>query len=396
VASTRPTAIRATMGMQRHAGGGMALRTLACIPGVTGDWGRPGGGLSYSTSAHFGLNTAALYRDDLRPGPVRTLTMTRLADTLRTAEDPPVKALFVIAANPGASTPDLHGVRRGLAREDLFTVVLEQFPTDTVDYADIVLPATMQTEHADLHKGYGHLYLAWNEPAVDPPGECLTGTETFRRLAHRMGLTEPSLYDSDEQLAVQALSTVDGVTLDELRARGHVRLPVPTPFLPFASGFPTPSGKLEFLSARAGADGHDPLAGYTPPAEVTDDALAARYPLNLISAANHHFLNTIFANNPELRRRSGGLRVTLHPVDAAARNLSDGQEIVVANDRGSFPGILEVADWVRPGVAATTKGHWAKLTAGNVNANATVDERDADLGGGAVYHDNRVEVSAVD
>ena len=396
VAETRPTAIRATMGMQRHAGGGMALRTLACIPGVTGDWGRQGGGLSYSTSAHYPVDKPALYRDDLRPGPVRTLTMTRLADTLLNVNDPPVKALFVIGANPVGSNPDQGKVRRGLSREDLFTVVLEHFPTDTTDYADIVLPATMQTEHADLHSGDGHLYLAWNEPAVEPPGECLSGTETFRRLAHRMGLTEPSLYDTDDQLAEQALSTVDGVTLDQLRAEGHVRLPVPDPFLPFAQGFPTPSGKLEFRSARAEADGLDPLAGYTPPTEVTDDALAARYPLNLISAASHHFVNTIFGNNPELRRRSGGLRVTLHPTDAGTRNLTDGQQILVANDRGSFPGILEIADWVRPGVAATTKGHWAKLTAGGVNANATVDERDSDMGGGAVYHDNRVEVSAVD
>lgn len=394
VATTRPTAIRATMGMQRHAGGGMALRTLACIPGVTGDWALPGGGLSYSTSRHFPLDKTALFRDDLRPGPARILSQTLLADALLGNQDPPVKALFVIAANPGGSNPDLHAVRRALAREDLFTVVLEHFPTDTVDYADIVLPSTMQTEHTDLHNGYGHMYLAWNEPAVAPPGECLSGTETFRRLAHRMGLSEPSLYDSDEDLARQALSTVDGVTLEDLKASGHVRLPVPTPFLPFANGFPTPSGKLEFLSELARADGHDPLAGYTPPAEVTDDALAARFPLNLISAANHNFINTIFANNPVLRRRSGGLRVTLHPDDAATRGLSDGQNVLVSNDRGSFPGTLEVADWVRPGVAATTKGHWAKLTAGNVNANATTDERDADLAGGAVYHDNRVEVTA--
>jgi anaerobic selenocysteine-containing dehydrogenase len=394
VAITRPTAIRATMGMQRHAGGGMALRTLACIPGVTGDWGRPGGGLSYSTGAHFGLNKAGVNRDDLRPGPVRTLTMTRLADHLLHETDPPVRALFVIAANPGASTPDQHAVRRGLSREDLFTVVLEQFPTDTVDYADIVLPSTMQLEHADLHNGYGHMYLAWNEPAVAPPGECLSGTETFRRLAHRMGLTEPLLYDSDETMAETVLSTVDGISFEQLRADGYARLRVASPFQPFASGFPTPSGKLEFRSDRAEADGLDPLAGYTPPVEVTNDALAARYPLNLISAANHNFINSIFANNPELRRRSGGLRVTLHPTDAAARGLSDGQPILVANDRGSFPGTLEVADWVRPGVAATTKGHWAKLTEGGVNANATTDERDSDMGRGAVYHDNRVEVSA--
>ncbi|HET9141652.1 molybdopterin-dependent oxidoreductase, partial [Actinophytocola sp.] len=328
IATTRPTAIRTTMGIQRHAGGGTALRTLACIPGVTGDWALPGGGLSYSTSAHYPLDKAALYRDDLRPHPVRTLSMTRLAHTLSTVDDPPVKALFVLAANPAASTPDQNAVRRELSREDLFTVVAEQFPTDTVDYADIVLPSTMQTEHADLHTGYGHLYLAWNEPAVPAPGECLPATEMFRRLADRLGLTEPCLYDSDEQLAKQALGSGDGalagITLDRLRAEGHVRLTVPDPFLPFAAGFPTPSGKLEFRSDRAAADGLDPLAGYVPAAEVADDGLAARYPLVLISVASHEFLNTVFGNNAELRRRAGTLRVVLHPDDAAARGQPAG------------------------------------------------------------------------
>jgi anaerobic selenocysteine-containing dehydrogenase len=395
VATTRPTAIRATQGMQRHAGGGMALRTLACVPGVTGDWAIPGGGLSYSTSGHYPIDRPALYRDDLRPGPVRTLTTTMLADILVNVDDPPVKALVVIGANPGGSNPDQHAVRRALSREDLFTVVLEHFPTDTVDYADIVLPSTMATEHADLLSGYGHLYLGWNEPAVTPPGECLPATETFRRLARHLGLTEPALFDSDESLAEQALATVDGVTLADLRASGHVRLPVPSPFLPFANGFPTPSGKLEFRSTRAEAAGLDPLAGFTPAAEVSDDALAARYPLALISAASHHFLNTVFGNNPELRRRAGQPRITLHPTDAAARGLTAGTNVLVHNDRGRFAAELDIGDWVRPGVAATTKGFWAKLT-GGTNANATTDERDSDMGGGAVYHDNRVQVSTVE
>jgi anaerobic selenocysteine-containing dehydrogenase len=396
IARTRPTAIRATMGLQRHAGGGNALRALACIPGVTGDWGRPGGGLSYSTGGHFPLDQAALVREDLRTRPVRTLSMTRLGEGLL-EQDPPVKALFVIAANPVASTPHQNKVRRGLSREDLFTVVLEQFPTDTADYADIVLPATMQHEHVDVHNGYGHLYLVWNEPAVAPPGECLPTSETFRRLARRMGLTEPSLYDSDEELARQLLGSghpsLAGITLDRLRKEGFVRLNVPKPFLPFADGFPTPSGKLEFVSSRAAAEGHDPVPCYVAPAEVSDAGRAARYPLALVSAASHHFLNTVFGNNPELRRRAGEPRITLHPSDAAARDLADGDRARVGNERGSFDAIVEVSDRVRPGVAATTKGHWAKLTGGS-NVNATVDERDSDLGGGAVYHDTRVEVEA--
>jgi anaerobic selenocysteine-containing dehydrogenase len=397
IARTRPTAIRTAMGIQRHAGGGTALRTLACLPGVTGDWALPGGGLSYSTDNHFPLDQDTLARGELPPWRTRELSMTRLAEGLLDVGDPPVRALFVIGANPVASTPDQNRVRAGLAREDLFTVVLEQFPTDTVDYADIVLPATMQHEHADLHNGYGHLYLAWNEPAVEPPGECLPTTETFRRLAHRMGLAQPSLYDSDDRLAEQALGSghpwLAGVTLDRLRKEGYVRLAVPSPFVPFAGGFPTPSGKLEFVSRRAAAAGLDPVAGYVPPAEVADPVRAQRYPLALIAAASHHFLNTIFGNNAELRRRAGGPRIVLHPHDAGSRGLADGQPVRVGNERGEFTAVLEVSDVVRPGVAATTKGHWAKLS-GGANANALVAERDADMGGGAVYHDTRVEVSA--
>ncbi|HEU5160234.1 MAG TPA: molybdopterin oxidoreductase family protein [Streptosporangiaceae bacterium] len=397
IARSRPTAIRATMGMQRHAGGGTALRTLACIPGVTGDWARRGGGVSYSTSGHFKLNRAGLFRDDLRPGPVRTLSMTRIGEGLLELDDPPVMALFVIAANPLGSNPHQSKVRRGLAREDLFTVVLEQFPTDTADYADIVLPATMQHEHMDLHEGYGHMYLAWNEPAVAPPGECRPTTETFRLLARRMGLTEPGLYDSDEELAQQLLDSghpyLTGITLDRLRKEGFARLSVPDPFVPYADGFPTPSGRLEFVSARAERDGLGALPDYRPPAEVADAGRARRYPLAMISAASHHFLNTVFGNNPELRRRAGGPRVVLHPADAAARGLADGADVRVFNDRGGFDAVVEISDGVRPGVAATTKGHWAKFT-GGATANATVDERDADMGGGAVYHDTRVEVAA--
>jgi anaerobic selenocysteine-containing dehydrogenase len=389
IARTRPTAIRATQGMQRHAGGGMALRTLACLPGVTGDWALPGGGLCYSTSGHFKLNLPQLVRIDLLPHPVRTLTMTRLGEGLLDVDDPPVKALFVIGANPVGSNPDQGKVRRGLSREDLFTVVLEHFPTDTTDYADIVLPATMQTEHLDVIAGYGHLYLVWNEPAVAPPGECLSTSETFRRLARRMGMTEPSLYDSDEDLVRQLLDSphpwLAGITVEGLRERGFARLNVDRPFLPFADGFPTSSGRLEFHSERAARAGHDPLPGFTPPADPGDG-------LVLISGASHHFLNTTFGNNPELRRRAGAPVIVLHPDDAAARGISGGETVRVHNARGAFEVVAEVSDRVRPGVAATTKGHWAKLN-GGTTVNATIDERDSDMGHGAVFHDNRVQVA---
>ncbi len=391
VAYTRPTAIRATQGIQRHAGGGMALRTLACLPGVTGDWALPGGGLCFSTSGHFRLNLPELVRIDLLPHPVRTLTMTRMGEGLLDTDGPPVKALFVMGANPVGSNPDQTRVRRGLAREDLFTVVLEHFPTDTTDYADILLPATMQTEHLDVIAGYGHLYLAWNEPAVAPPGECLSTSETFRRLARHMGMTEPSLYDSDEDLVRQLLDVDDpslaGVTLERLRKEGFVRLNVDRPFLPFADGFPTTSGRLEFRSRRAERAGHAPLPAFTPPADAGDG-------LVLISAASHTFLNSTFGNNPELRRRAGAPRIVLHPDDAAARGISDGDTVRIHNARGSCEATAEVSDRVRPGVAAAAKGHWAKFN-GGTTINATVDERDSDMDHGAVFHDNRVEVAPV-
>src|SRR3954471_7688804 len=334
VATTRPTRNRCTMGMQRHAGGGAALRVLYALPGVTGDWRYPGGGAAYSTSGSFVADVAGVLRDDLLGAPVRTLSMTRLSEGLLDLDDPPVKALVVYQANPMGSNPDQRRVREGLEREDLFTVVMEQFPTDTVDYADIVLPATMQTEHLDVNDGYGHMYVHLNRPAVAPAGEALATTETFRRLARAMGLTEPSLYEDDESLA----RTLLGDDYDHLYEHGSMRLDHSDPFVPFTDGFPTPSGKLEFFSAPAQADGHDPLPGYVAP------ALTGDHPLALIAPASHWYLNSMFANKPDLMKKSGGPRIDLHPDDAAARGLQTGDIARVFNARGSFEAEVEVSD----------------------------------------------------
>jgi anaerobic selenocysteine-containing dehydrogenase len=401
LAHTRPTGIRLTMGLQRHGGGGMAVRTITCIPGVTGDWRYPGGGAGYDTRGFFGIDWPALYRDDLRRASTRSLSMTRLGEGLLEVSDPPVKALFIYASNPLASVPHQSKIRRGLERPDLFTVVVEHFRTDTVEYADIVLPATMQLEQADLQISYGHLYISWNEPAVSPPGECLPSAEMFRRLARRMGLDAPCLYDSDDDLARQALGSghpgLRKITLERLKERGWMRLDYPEPFVPFADGFPTESRKLEFLSERMAKAGLDPLAGYTPPYEAAqrDTPLARRYPLALIAGADHYFLNSLFANVPDQVKRSGPPVVRIHPDDAAARGLRTGHEARVFNDRGAFVACVEVTDRVRPGVVASTKGRWPRSVKGGTTVNATVDERDADMGGGAVFHDNRVEVEPV-
>jgi anaerobic selenocysteine-containing dehydrogenase len=358
---------------------------LYALPGVTGDWRYPGGGASYSTSGRLDVDLDGIFRDDLLPAPVRTLNMTRLGEGLLDLDDPPVKALIVYQANPMGSNPDQRRVREGLMREDLFTVVMEQFATDTVDYADIVLPSTMQTEHLDVNDGYGHLYVHLNRKAVEPPGECLSTTETFRRIARAMGLDEPALYESDESMARTLLGDERFAYLWE---HGWVRFVDAQPFVPFVDGFPTPSGRLEFFSERAAADGHDPLPGYIVPRVAEDSS----HPLCLIAPASHWTLNTIFANKPDLRKKAGGPRITVHPDDALPRDLHNGDTARVFNARGSFLAEVEVSDRVRPGVVGSTKGHWLKHVRGGANINATVEERDADMGGGAIYHDNRVDV----
>lgn len=376
----------------------MAVRTITCIPGVTGDWKYAGGGVFYLTRGFYGVNWTALRREDLRPRQTRSLDMKRLGEVLLETDHPPVKSLFVYAANPAASAPNQLKVLRGLAREDLFTVVAEHFLTDTARYADVVLPATMQIEHRDLLISYGHLYLAWNEPAVPPPGECLPATEMFRRLARAMGLDTPALYESDETIARQVLESshpsLAGITLEELKARGWMRLNYPDPFVPFASAFPTASGKLEFVSDRMAKSGLDPVAGYTPSHEASQQgtALAREYPLALLTPADHFFLNSIFANVPRQRQRSGVVKLVIHPDDAVSRRIAQGDEVRVANARGSFLAIAEVSDRIRPGVVASSKGRWPGFSKEGATINATVDARDSDMGCGAVYHDNRVRV----
>jgi len=401
VAQTRPTSIRIGIGLQRHGGGGMAVRTITCIPGVTGDWKYPGGGVFYDTRGFFGLNWDALSRDDLRSQQTRTLDVKRLGPLLLEVANPPVKALFIYACNPAASVPDQAKVLRGLARNDLFTVVVEHFLTDTARYADVVLPATMQIEHQDLLISYGHLYVNWNEPAAPPCGECLPTSEIFRRLARAMKLDAPELYDSDETIARQVLDSghpsLAGIRFEELKARGWMRLNYPDPFVPFANNFPTASGKLEFVSDRMAQAGLDPVAGYTPSHEISqrDTGLACKYPLALITPADHYFLNSIFANVPRQRKRSGVPTLLIHPDDALPRCISTGDEVRVANARGAFFAVTEVTDRVRPGVVASTKGKWPVNSKEGATISATVDVRDSDMGNGAVYHDNRVRVEKV-
>lgn len=398
--------IRVNYGLQRHAGGGMAVRTIACLPALTGHWRRSGGGVQLSSSANFQFDKRALEQPDLSP-PVRTINMIRLGEALTRADagvgGPPVRALMVYNSNPASVAPDRNEVLRGLARDDLFTVVLEHFQTDTADYADFVLPATTQLEHWDLHLSYGHHYVSLNQPSIEPVGESLPNSEIFRRLGARMGLEHPALRDDDPTIIRQALaSTSDkltGVTFERLVEHGWARLNLPTPYLPFANGgFPTPSGKCELYSARMADMGLDPLPCFTPPYEFPEaqPALAARYPLTLISSPAHQFLNSTFVNIDALRRGARAPECLLHPDDAESRGIAPGMRVVVHNDRGAFTAVARVEDTIRAGVVWAPSIWWGKFTADNANANQTTSQRETDMGHGPVFYDNLVEVGPAD
>ena len=402
---SRACFIRVNYGLQRHAGGGMAVRTIACLPAVTGHWRRPGGGVQLSTSHNFKFNKAALERPDLSP-PVRTINMIKLGEALTTPNagvgGPPVLALVVYNTNPAAVAPDRNAVLRGLAREDLFTVVLEQFPTDTVDWADIVLPATTQLEPWDVHFSYGHHYATLNRPAIEPLGECKPNSEVFRELGRRMGLNPTLFADDDVTLIKQSLDTNErsmrGVTFERLMQDGWVRLNLPTPYLPYADGgFRTPSGKCEFYSQRMADMGFDPLPTYTPPRELPETApeLARKYPLNLISSPRHYFLNTTFVNIASLRKNAEP-ELVMHPADAERRALGNGERVVVHNERGHFAAKLRIADGVREGVVWAPSIWWAKYADDRQNANAVTGQGETDLGRGPVFYDCLVEVGAAD
>ncbi len=403
IGSSRPTGIRSLMGVQRHGGGAQALRAISMIPAVTGDFARVGGGIVYSTSDAYGFNEDALLRPDLAPpGERRVLRMTSLGRELLERKDPPVQALVVWAANPVLSNPDQNRTREGLAREDLFTVVVDHVHTETSAYADIVLPGTTQLEHAELHDSYSHLFVNWNEPAIAPPGECRSHNDIFRGLATAMGLTEPELYTPDDDLVRDALSGTApqfaGVTLERLKAEGFVRLSVPDPYLPFAEEFPTPSGRFEFSSDRGAGDAAGRFPHFVPPHEALGvgsgraahaaGAGSRGIEVSLISAANHYLTNSVFTASP-LHRKSGEVLVSVHPRDADLAGLAEGEVAIVGNERGEFRAVVRITTDVRPGLAASSKGIGSSLGGGS-SVNVTTADRDSDLGHGATYHDNRV------
>jgi anaerobic selenocysteine-containing dehydrogenase len=391
----RPAAIRLNYGMQRHAGGGIAARTIACLPALVGAWRDAAGGIVLTTADFYSFDHAALERPDLLAGRrPRSINHARLGEALTSAE-PPVRAMIVYNNNPVAVCPESEKVIAGFSREDLFTVVIDHFQTDTADYADIVLPATTQLEHYDVHKSYGHLYVLGNNPAIAPLGESLPNSEIFRRLAERMGFDEPCFRDSDEDMCRTALGS--RFDWNELKSRGWQKLAVPARFAPFAEGgFPTPSGKCEFYSAALERQGIDPLPFYNPPAEVGDAALAQRFPLAFLSPPARHFLNSSFANMARFRNFEREPHLDMHPGDAAARGIADGDRVRVFNDRGSYMLKARVNGRPRPGVVVAPSVWWKKYARDSANANNVTSQRTTDLGGGATFYDCRVEVERVD
>jgi len=391
--TTRPALIRANYGMQRARGGAMAMRNIACLPALVGAFRDAAGGILLSTGGNFSIDEAALCRPDLLGGRVpRTINMSTIGRSLLEA-NPPVRAVIVYNSNPVAVAPDSGRVARGFAREDLFTVVLEHFQTDTADYADFVLPATTQLEHLDLVKPYGHYYLVANNPAIDPLGESKPNTEIFRLLARARGFREPCFEDAD---AVMAEAAVPGEwDFDSVRAVGWQRVGPAKGVARFAhGGFDTPSGKVEFLSEAAAAAGIDALPAYTEPLEDTRSVLADRFPLAMISPPARNFLNSTFVNVESLRAVEGEPWLDLHPDDAAARRIADGAYVRVFNDRGSLELRARVTDRARRGVVVALSVWWKKLARDRKNANElTNGEQLTDLGRAPIFYDCLVEVA---
>jgi anaerobic selenocysteine-containing dehydrogenase len=397
-----PVAIRMNYGLQRVRGGGTAVRNIACLPALVGAWRHAAGGVQLSTSGSFPANKVALQRPDLLRGRLpRTINMNTIGDDLLKEASPEfgpkIEAVIVYNANPVAIAPDSSKVARGFEREDLFTVVLEHFQTDTADYADILLPATTQLEHVDAHLAYGHLYMMANNAAIAPLGEAKPNTEIFRLLAKCMGLDDPAFDETDDQLAAQAFNKQDvrAVHFDweSLKRSGWSKLNMPA--APFAEGgFPTPSGKCEFYSESMLLDGLDPLPTYIPNYEsvASSPELAQKYPLAMISPPARNFLNSTFVNVQSLRATEGEPHLDIHPADAASRGIEHGEMVRIFNDRGSFVARARVTPKARAGLVVGLSIWWKKLASDGKNANEVTSQRLTDMGRAPTFYDTLVQV----
>ena len=396
-AHTKPAAIRLNYGVQRSRGGGNAVRAVACLPALTGAWRHRAGGVVLSASGHALHNGVALQRPDLHTHATAPLiNMSTIGDALNTQGL--VEALVVYNSNPVAVAPDSGKVVKGFAREDLFTVVLEHFMTDTADHADYVLPATTQLEHWDIHNSYGHTDMVLNRPAIAPMGEAKTNTQIFRELASRMGMDNPLLQEDDESLCRLALQhhrnlqSVAPVTWDALLKDGFAHWPVAD--APFAQGgFPTASGKCEFFSERLAAQGLDGLPDYLPNYEPAN--AQATYPLAMISPPARNFLNSSFVNVKSLRDMEGEPLLEIHPDDAATRQVKDGAMVRVFNDRGSYQCKAQISTRAQVGMVVGLGIWWRKLGTDGKNVNELTSQRLTDMGRAPVFYDCAVQVETL-
>jgi anaerobic selenocysteine-containing dehydrogenase len=420
-ATQRPSVIRVNYGIQRSERGGMAMRAVAMLPCLIGSWKEIGGGLQLSTSGAFGLNKSALEMPELMQKalgrPARVVNMVQLGHALNSLEAPPVQALFVYNSNPAAICPNHNEVIRGLKRPDLFTVVHEQFFTDTTDYADIVLPATTFFEHKDLQGAYGHYYLQVSNQAIEPLGECRSNVDLFRTLAERMGFEDECFRETVDAMIDRALDSpnpwLKGITRNRLEQEDHIRLNFSNtrvgtdafvrpaerssaevaPFLPFAEGnFPTPSTKAEFYSEALKRQGLDPVVAFTPPDESRHGSKAAGFPLELLARKSDNHLNSTFANLPSVRKLEPALgMIEMHAADAEPRGIHEGDRVRAFNPRGEIILQARVNGSVPPGGVAA-RLDWARFGPGARNINVLTSEKLTDLGNAATFYSVSVEV----
>ncbi|MEM9492188.1 MAG: molybdopterin dinucleotide binding domain-containing protein, partial [Myxococcota bacterium] len=425
--TTRPGLIKIADGLQRNHHGGQTVRAICALPAITGQYGRSGAGLAYSTSGHAAWRVAPVHDREQCPPPGRMVNMNRLgAALLGEVSDPPIRSLYVFGANPAAVNPHAGRVVAGMRRDDLFTVVHELFMTDTAELADILLPATSQLEQTDLHSAYGHTMLGYNTPAIAPLGESKSNWDVMRILAEALGFDEPWLRCSADEVIDEVIRAtaehspaVRGIDLDRLRTEGSAALDVPDG-PPFADGhFPTPSGKVELYCAAMNAHGLDPLPHWSPDwddgsydsgvasgADASGDKHMGEgrsdtqrfdpdQALDLLSGASHHFVTSSLGNQLGLLHRTGRPFVEIHPSDASARGIAHGQRVIVENGRGWCELVARVTDNVRPGVLASPKGHWSKWHGGR-NINWLTSDALGDLANQSTFHSNRVWIRPSD
>ncbi len=403
-AETAPALIKIADGLQRNLNGGQNVRAICALPAITGQYGRRGGGLAYSTSGYVQWDGEAIHKWGECPPPGRKVNMNRLgAALLGEVSDPPIKSLFVYGSNPAAIAPNAGRIVEGMLRDDLFTVVHELFLTDTAELADIVLPATSQLEHADLHKAYGHTYLTYNHPAIAPLGECKSNWDVMKLLAAEMGFSEPWLQQSADEVLDEVLTATaaaqpqfKGITLERLKSEGAIPLTI-DPDVPFADGrFPTPSGKVELYSQKMAEMGLDPLPGWQEAVDtggqdggLLNGRFSSNEALTLLSPAAHHFVTSTFANQADLVAREGEPFVEMHPDDAARHNIQAGDMVRLENGRGWCELRARVTDGVRRGVVASPKGRWSKWDDGR-NVNWLTSDALGDMAGQSTFHSSRV------